>query len=102
MKKIETLGWLNHCLIDEMPQYRKQAESFPPDEDSQWQLFRSLVNVRPPKEAGEEFLRIQDTLLQEEIGAKGITKMEDLQPARDGLYPVSYTHLDVYKRQHLS
>ena len=49
MKKIETLGWLNHCLIDEMPQYRKQAESFPPDEDSQWQLFRSLVNVRPPK-----------------------------------------------------
>ena len=86
MKKIETLGWLNHCLIDEMPQYRKQAESFPPDEDSQWQLFRSLVNVRPPKEAGEEFLRIQDTLLQEEIGAKGITKMEDLQPARDGLY----------------
>ena len=74
MKKIETLGWLNHCLIDEMPQYRKQAESFPPDEDSQWQLFRSLVNVRPPKEAGEEFLRIQDTLLQEEIGQRELQK----------------------------
>ena len=52
----------------------------------QKQLLRSLFNVRMPGKIGEEFLKIQDEYLQEEIEEKGITDFKDLQPIEEGIY----------------
>ncbi len=49
-------------------------------------LLRSLLNVRLPVEAGEEFLAVQDAYLREETRRKGVTPLESLAPARPGLY----------------
>lgn len=56
------------------------------DEKSQKRLLRALLNVRPPRPASEEFLRVQDAYLLEEIRQKGVTNYKDLQPVRSGIY----------------
>ncbi len=86
MGHLEQIKQLNRMLLAEMPQYRKQAEAFPPDEVSQRQLLRSLINVRPPVPASEEFLRAQDAYLSQRLAEQGVTRLTDLTPVRPGLY----------------
>lgn len=50
------------------------------------QLLRSLMNVRPPVPADNEFLTVQDAYLQERLAERGVTRMEDLRPIRPGIY----------------
>ena len=71
-------------LLKEQPKYREIE--IPKNEQDQKQLLRSLMNVRPPYSIGKDFLRVQDTYLQEETARKGITDLSDLQPVQDGLY----------------
>ena len=52
------------------------------------------MNLRPPVPISPDWLRVQDAFLREEAGARGVVDAQAL-PA----VPVSYTHLDVYKRQ---
>lgn len=49
-------------------------------------VFRSLVNMRPPKRISEEFLKLQDEMLEELIADKGITDIKSLTPIKDNLY----------------
>lgn len=42
--------------------------------------MRSLMNVRMPKKASEEFLRVQDEYLRQRAQEKGITDVKDLKP----------------------
>ena len=86
MGHLEQIKQLNRMLLAEMPQYRKQAEAFPPDEASQRQLLRSLMNVRPPVPASEEFLCVQDAYLSQRLAERGVTRLTDLTPVRPGLY----------------
>lgn len=66
---------------------RGQSDAeLPTDTDEQKRLLRSLFNIRPPKAASEEFLRIQDEYLKAEIAKKGITDLADLKPVEDGIY----------------
>lgn len=62
------------------------AIGIPRDEQEQKNLLRALLNVRMPKLAGVEFLRVQDAYLQEEIARKGITDMSDLSPVEPRIY----------------
>ena len=39
-----------------------------------------------PKNAGQEFLDVQDAYLQEEIRRRGITDLADLNPVQEGIY----------------
>ncbi len=71
-------------LLKEQPKYREIE--IPQNEQDQKQLLRSLMNVRPPYPIGKDFLRVQDTYLQEETARKGITDLSDLQPVQDGIY----------------
>ena len=80
MKPEERMPWLIRALQDEMPEYREYP--IPADTDGQWNLLRSLFNVRPPESASEEFLRIQDELLKEITAKKGITDCRDLKPVK--------------------
>lgn len=59
---------------------------FPESEQGQRSLLRMLFNLRMPQPAGDEFLHVQDSYLQEEIRRKGITDVKDLSPIRPGLY----------------
>ena len=58
----------------------------PKSPEEQKALLRGLMNIRPPKEIGKDFLKIQDAYLQEEIKQKGITDENELVPIRDCFY----------------
>lgn len=62
------------------------VNKIPADENQQKQLLRSLMNIRDPLPVSEEFLKIQDAYLQEEIFQKGITNLDDLKPIQKGIY----------------
>lgn len=86
MSKLEQLMQLNHWLLSDMPQYKSQAFRFPKEEQAQWQLFRSLVNVREPGPVRSDFMKMQDHLLQKEAITKGITDISDLTPIQNKIY----------------
>lgn len=85
MTQNEKLLFLIKCLLSENPRY--QNIDIPTNQTEQFKLFRSLVNIRPPKSVSDEFLQVQDAYLQEEIAKKGITDIADLQPISENIYP---------------
>ena len=49
-------------------------------------LYRSLVNIRPAGIADAAFLETEDSFLKELTAEKGITDVEDLTPVKDNIY----------------
>ena len=84
MTQTERRTFLIQTLIDEEPRYADLA--IPSDEAEQKKLLRSLMNVRPPRPVGVDFLTVQDAYLREETARKGITDIADLTPAEPGIY----------------
>lgn len=76
--------FLIRSLLKEKPEYRNI--DIPAELDSQRQLLRGLMNIRAPQNTDEGFLKMQDTYLQGEKEAKGITDVADLTPVQPGLY----------------
>lgn len=56
------------------------ALSIPDNPQAQWDLFRALVNVRPPVPAPDGFLAVQDALLQDILAYRGMTRLGDIEP----------------------
>ncbi len=81
MNQAERCVWLIRALLDEMPEYRYPV--FPYTQPRRRQLLRSLMNVRPPRPAGAEFLRVQDAYLRQATEEKGVTDAAEL-PAVPG------------------
>lgn len=79
MNQRERQLYLIRALLEEMPRY--QDAEIPEDDEGQWQLLRSLFNVRPPHPASDEFLRIQDEYLAEKIRKRDVVDCESLTPA---------------------
>lgn len=84
---------MNQCerrlfLIQSLLKERGDFSDFqiPEEEEEQRLLLRALMNVRLPGEASQEFLKIQDEYLQEELSKKGIYDSDDLSPLQPGLY----------------
>ena len=71
-------------LLSESPYYKDLK--IPENAAAQKELLRGLMNIRRPAPAGEDFLKVQDEYLKEEIKRKGITDADDLIPVKDGLY----------------
>ncbi len=67
------LEWLCRYLLDENPRYRQMPLSGSLQERKD--LFRALMNVRPPMPASEEFLRVQDEELQVQLAEKGVVEL---------------------------
>lgn len=63
-------------LLSETPQYRDME--IPDNAEEQKRLLRSLMNIRPPRPIGTEFLKVQDEYLSEEVREKGITDSDTL------------------------
>ena len=72
MSKLDKIQSLNRLLLDEMPEYRRQAAQFPPEKAAQRRLLRSLMNVRPPMPLRADFLAAQDGLLSAEREETGV------------------------------
>jgi len=84
MKQNERRKYLISGLLNEQPQYK--PTEIPKDIQEQKMLLRALFNVRMPKTVSDEFLKIQDDYLREELSEKGIVKISDLQPIQKGIY----------------
>ena len=84
MNQSEKRLFLIQSLLKENPAYRDLG--IPTDTNSQRQLLRGLMNLRAPQRADADFLQMQDTYLQGETAAKGITDAADLTPIQPGLY----------------
>ena len=84
MNQNERRRFLIRELLQEDVRYRNME--IPEAEEEQKQLLRGLMNIRPPRKADREFLKIQDEYLQAETAAKGVTELADLVPVSEGLY----------------
>ena len=84
MNQSEKRLFLIQTLLKEQPQYRDMG--IPAEAESQRQLLRGLMNIRAPRSADEVFLKVQDTYLQDETAAKGVTDIAELTPVQPGLY----------------
>lgn len=84
MNQSENRLFLIQSLLKERPEYRDMG--IPADTNSQRQLLRGLMNIRAPQHTDRAFLKTQDTYLQAETSAKGITDIADLAPIQPGLY----------------
>lgn len=84
MDQLERRLFLLQYLINENPAFGDLA--IPQDFEEQHTLLRALLNLREAGPASEEFLQVQDEYLVREIQAKGITRLEDLEPIASGLY----------------
>lgn len=80
----QRLDFLIRCLLNEKEEHRDIE--VPADKREKQRLLRSLMNVRPPVPASDEFLKVQDAYLQERLEDRGVTKLEDLTPVQPGLY----------------
>jgi len=83
MNTLERIQYLNRILLEEMPQYKADAATFPDELHAQRRLLRSLMNLRPPGPITADFLREQDILLQEEATIKGLVKPNELPTIAD-------------------
>lgn len=84
MNQSERHRFLIEALLDESPQYQNTA--IPAEADGQKSLLRGLMNIRDAKPCSNEFLRVQDEYLREEIRAHGITDADSLTSAQPGIY----------------
>lgn len=84
MKQDERRIYLISGLLNEQPRYKSME--IPESIQEQKRLLRALVNVRMPGKVSDEFLRVQDDYLKEELSEKGIVKISDLQPIQKGIY----------------
>ena len=84
MTQTEKRIWLIKYLLSESDRYK--GVEIPTDSEEQFNLYRSLVNVRTPSQISDEYLRIEDEFLSQENAEKGITDIADLKPVKDNLY----------------
>ena len=75
-------------LIQELLKENKRYEDMeiPQDFEEQRALLHALMNVRIAKNVDDEFIKVQDEYLKEEIKRKGIVDIDDLKPIKDGIY----------------
>lgn len=81
MEQEQRLNYLISELIAEQERY-SQIE-IPVDISEKKRLFRALVNVRPAKRISDDFLKVQDQYLKQEIIDKGITDEDELEFLND-------------------
>ena len=80
---MEKLLYLINYLAKES---KINIDELPSNEIELKNLFRSLMNMRPPNDISEDYLKIEDKFLQEELDKKLITNIENLKPIKNNLY----------------
>ena len=80
MKKLTLIKYLNARLERQLGIRNVELgmKRIPDDAAAQRKLLRALMNVCPPMDFDENFLRLQDELLSAEVAERGIVKLEDI------------------------
>ena len=81
MTQNERLLWLIKYLLNENSRYSKME--IPSNEQEQFNLYRSLVNVRMPEPISEEYKTIEDEYLTE---LNKVTNIAELKPINNDIY----------------
>lgn len=68
------------AVIELLLEERDETADIPEDSQAQWDLFRALVNTRPPVPASEELIVLQDRLLQGILEYRGTATLDDIEP----------------------
>ena len=84
-------------LIEELLKEGKYNEQIPQDEQGQRNLLRSLMNVREPIPASEEFLKMQDEYLKERNRERGITELSDIPPIENSAFRIPNSALYLWQ-----
>ena len=84
MTQEERRTYLIRTLQKEVPEF--DGIQPPAEEEAGKAFLRSLFNLRAPKPAEKEFLKIQDEYLKKAIAQKKITDISDLSPLEPGIY----------------
>ena len=89
----EKLDFLIQYLINE----KEENIDIPKDYESKRLLFRSLRNIRPSLKTSDEFIKVQDEFLRNELLDKGIVKVDDIVESREKfkLWQGDITRLEV-------
>jgi O-acetyl-ADP-ribose deacetylase (regulator of RNase III) len=74
MTQRKRLDWLLHYLCVECD----EKTDMPSDYTRKRELFKALMNVRPPRPVADDFIRIQDEFLRKETRNKGIVRLHDI------------------------
>ncbi len=82
MSLLEKYNKLINFLLNDMPQYKQQALKFDSDINSRKQLFRSLMNVWQVTDLPQEYLTLQNEVLQHETSEKGVVQVSNLKPVK--------------------
>lgn len=79
---------MNKYLIEYLLQEdsRYCGIAVPSSEKEQFQLYRSLVNIRPAAPADEKYLEAEDEFLSELNLSREITDIAELKPIEDNIY----------------
>ena len=80
MTQDERREYLIQYLLKEKIPFGRQ--NIPTDKQGQENLLRSLMNVRPPRQISNDFLKIQDEYLTERNIERGITDIDTLAPVK--------------------
>ncbi len=78
------LDYLINYLLSERQDIKNIK--IPENEQDKFNLYRSLVNIRPAATADDSFLKTEDDFLTELTAEKGITDLKDLTPIEDNIY----------------
>ncbi len=62
-----------NLLITFLLEERDEHVALDDDDEQNFKLFRTLVNIRKPKPISDKWLEVQDAFLKSEIEKKGIT-----------------------------
>lgn len=80
MTQSEILDALINELLAERPQ---ESITIPSDANEKWLLYRSLVNIRPPRPISTSFLTMQDEYLQADLAIRGVVDAAELPTIPD-------------------
>ncbi|MPM38095.1 Protein-ADP-ribose hydrolase [bioreactor metagenome] len=84
MTQNERLLWLIKYLLSERQD--SGSVSVPYSDEEKFQLYRSLVNIRPPQPVTNEYLKMQDEYLQELSKDRGIVRLSNTECMGGNLY----------------
>lgn len=83
--RVELLQKIEEVLpaaVELLLEERNDVVAIPEGPQAQWDLFRALVNTRPPIPASEELIVSQDRLLQGILEYRGTATLDDIEPLR--------------------
>lgn len=78
MNRLTLIRYLNACLLNDIPDLKIEGRCRDSDLKTSRKLLRVLMNICPPFELDENFLRLQDELLSAEVSERGVVKPEDI------------------------